>query len=41
MRRDELMKSDLLGEIILVGSGIVLFIPLLLIFVIALTQTPH
>lgn len=41
MRRDELMKSDLLGEIILVGSGIALFLPLLLILVIALTQTPH
>jgi hypothetical protein len=41
MRRDELMKSDLLGEIVLVGSGIVLFVPLLLILVIAFTQTPH
>jgi len=41
MRRDELMKSDLVGEIVLVGSGIVLFVPLLLIVVIALTQTPH
>jgi hypothetical protein len=41
MRRDELMKPDLLGEIVLVGSGIVLFVPLLLILVIALTQTPH
>ena len=41
MRRDELMKPDLLGEIVLVGSGIVLFVPLLLILVIAFTQTPH
>jgi hypothetical protein len=41
MRRDELMKPDLLGEIVLVGSGIVLFVPLLFILVIALTQTPH
>jgi hypothetical protein len=41
MRRDELMKPDLLAEIVLVGSGIVLFVPLLLILVIALTQTPH
>ncbi|HYA23278.1 MAG TPA: hypothetical protein VEF05_03905 [Terriglobales bacterium] len=41
MRRDELMKSDLLGEIVLVGSGIVLFVPLLLILVIAFTETPH
>ncbi|HZP63787.1 MAG TPA: hypothetical protein VFB28_10265 [Terriglobales bacterium] len=41
MRREELLKSDLLSDIVLVGSGIVLFMPLLLIVLIALTQTPR
>jgi len=33
------MKPDLLSEILLLGSGIVLFVPLLLILVAALTQS--
>jgi len=41
MRREELLKSDLLSDIVLVGSGIVLFMPLLLIVLIALTQAPR
>jgi hypothetical protein len=36
---DDLMKADLLSEILLAGSGIVLFLPLLLILVTALTQS--
>jgi positive regulator of sigma E activity len=36
---DDLMKTDLLSEILLVGSGLVLFVPLLLILVSALTQS--
>jgi hypothetical protein len=36
---DDLMKPDLLSEILLVGSGIILFVPLLLILVAALTQS--
>lgn len=36
---DDLMKPDLLSEILLLGSGIVLFVPLLLILVAALTQS--
>jgi hypothetical protein len=36
---DDLMKSDMLSEILLVGSGLVLFVPLLLILVAALTQS--
>jgi hypothetical protein len=39
MRRDDLMKPDLLGEIVLLASGIVLFLPLLLLLVVALTRT--
>lgn len=38
MRRDDIMKPDLLGEIILLASGVVLFVPLLLIVVVALTR---
>jgi hypothetical protein len=41
MRRDDLMKPDLLGEIILLGSGIVLFVPVLLVLAMALTRAPH
>ena len=30
----DLMKSDLLSEILLVGSGLILFVPMLLILVL-------
>jgi hypothetical protein len=36
---DDLMKPDLLSEILLVGSGLILFVPLLLILVSAVTQS--
>lgn len=36
---DDLMKPDLLSELLLVGSGLILFVPLLLILVSALTQS--
>ncbi|HSY65432.1 MAG TPA: hypothetical protein VK829_12600 [Terriglobales bacterium] len=36
---DDLMKPDLLSEILLVGSGLILFVPLLLILVTALSQS--
>jgi hypothetical protein len=36
---DDLMKPDLLSELLLVGSGLILFVPLLLILVTALTQS--
>lgn len=36
---DELLKPDLLSEILLVGSGLILFVPLLLILVTALSQS--
>jgi hypothetical protein len=43
MRRDivrpnELMKPDLLSEIVLVGSGVLIFVPLLLILALAFTS---
>jgi hypothetical protein len=43
VHRDELMKPDLLGEIVLAGSGVVIFVPLLLIVALVLTQgaAPH
>lgn len=37
MRREDLMKPDLLSEILLLGSGMIIFMPLLLILVVALT----
>jgi hypothetical protein len=36
---DDLMKPDLFSEILLVGSGLILFVPLLLILVTALSQS--
>jgi hypothetical protein len=39
MHPDDLMKPDLLSEILLVGSGFILFVPLLLILVAALVQS--
>jgi hypothetical protein len=38
-RPDDLMAPDLLSEILLAGSGLILFVPLLLILVAALTQS--
>jgi len=39
MHREDLMKPDLLSEIVLVATGLILFVPLLLILVAACTQT--
>jgi hypothetical protein len=36
---DELLKPDLLSELLLAGTGLILFVPLLLILVTALTQS--
>lgn len=33
LRKDDLMKPDLISEVILVGSGLVLFLPVLAIVV--------
>jgi hypothetical protein len=37
MRRDELMKSDVVSEVILVGSGLVLFLPVLALIIAVLS----
>jgi hypothetical protein len=36
---DDLMKPDLLSEILLAGSGLILFVPILLILVAAVGQS--
>jgi lipopolysaccharide/colanic/teichoic acid biosynthesis glycosyltransferase len=38
LHQDDLLKPDLFGEIVLALSGIVIFMPLLLIVALALTQ---
>jgi len=38
MHPEDLMKADLLSEVVLLGGGEVIFISLLLIVVIALTR---
>ena len=38
MRRDDLMKPDLVSEVVLLGSGILIIITLILTVVAALTR---
>lgn len=38
MKRDELMKADLLSEIVLLGSGVAIMVAFLLVVVAALTS---
>jgi len=38
MRRDDLMKPDLLSELLLLGSGVVLVATMLLIVIAAFTR---
>ena len=38
MHRDELMKADLLSEIVLLGSGLVILVALLMALVVAMTS---
>jgi hypothetical protein len=40
MHREDLMNADMLGEILLLVCGSVIFVALLLILLAALTQTP-
>ncbi len=35
MRRDELLKADLLSEIVLIGSGVAILVALLVVIVAA------
>jgi hypothetical protein len=37
MQRDDLMKEDLLSEIVLLTSGVVILVALLMVLVIAIT----
>lgn len=39
MHRDDLMQPDLLSEILVLGGGVLIFATLILILVVALTQT--
>ena len=36
MQRDELMKADLLSEVVLLGSGLMILMALLMVLVIAI-----
>jgi len=38
MRKDELMKSDVLSEIILLGSGVAIVVAFLIVLMAALTS---
>ncbi len=40
MRREELMKADLLSEVVLLGSGVVILLTLLMVMALAITQLP-
>jgi hypothetical protein len=37
MCREDILKADLLSEIVLLASGIVLFVPLLVVLLFAIT----
>lgn len=39
MRRDDLMKSDLLSDILLLGSGLLIFLTVMLTLLAAITRT--
>lgn len=39
MRRDDIMKADLLSEVVLLSSGVVILLSLLMVMVFALMQT--
>jgi len=40
MSRDDLMKSDLLSEVLLLGSGVALIMGLMMLLALALTHAP-
>lgn len=40
MQRDELMKADLLSEVVLLGSGVVILMALLMVLVVAIAGVP-
>ena len=40
MRREEIMKADLLSEVVLLGSGVVILMSLLIVMILAVAQLP-
>lgn len=40
MRREEIMKADLLSEVVLLSTGLVIVVSLLIILAVAVTQVP-
>jgi len=40
MRRDDLMKPDVLSEIVLIASGVAVLVPLLLMLLMSITHVP-
>jgi hypothetical protein len=38
MQRDELMKADLLSEVVLLGSGLMILVALLMMLVVAISS---
>jgi hypothetical protein len=40
MRRDELMRADLVSEIVLLGSGVAILVALAMVVVAALASAP-
>lgn len=40
MHRDDIMKADLLSEIVLLAGGVVILVSLLMVLVFVLTGTP-
>lgn len=40
MHRDELMKGDLLSEVVLLGSGVLILVALLMVLVVVITGSP-
>ena len=40
MRREEIMKADLLSEVVLLSTGLVIVVSLLMVLALAVTQIP-
>ena len=40
MHRDDIMKADLLSEIVLLAGGVLILVTLLMVLVFVLTRTP-
>lgn len=40
MTKDDLMKADLLSEIVVLGSGIAILVAIVMVIALAITRTP-